>query len=331
VTDLPAGFRFTENVLINEGPTDTAGARFAGTDLTPAQLWTRQVLTDSQLRAIAFEPTGTSFDAVHEIAERVAQELNIGAVEVAVCEANDPSPVPTVDGDWTIATLATDDGMVLLTDAVLDSVTLGAVLDNITGTTLLFASGASGRSPSALEFTTAFHAHERADAAGKAEVLIEALPWLQRFHDAIVVVKYGGNAMVDEELKQAFAQDMVFMKLAGLHPVVVHGGGPQISAMLDRLGVPPSEFRGGMRVTTPDIIDVVRMVHVGSIGRELVGLINAHGPFAVGMSGEDGGLLTARRRPALVDGAEVDVGLVGDIDSINPGPVLTRWRPAGSR
>lgn len=160
------------------------------------------------------------------------------------------------------------------------------------------------------------------ELAAKTGALVDLLPWLRRMTGAVVVLKYGGHAMRDETLKRDFAADVVFLRLAGLRPVVVHGGGPQISAMLDRLGVPPSEFRGGMRVTTPDIIDVVRMVHVGSIGRELVGLINAHGPFAVGMSGEDGGLLTARRRSAFVDGTEVDVGLVGDIDSINPGPVL---------
>lgn len=160
------------------------------------------------------------------------------------------------------------------------------------------------------------------ELAAKAGALAELLPWLSRMNGAVVVLKYGGHAMCDEVLKRDFAADVMFLRLAGLRPVVVHGGGPQISAMLDRLGVPPSEFRGGMRVTTPDIIDVVRMVHVGSIGRELVGLINAHGPFAVGMSGEDGGLLTARRRPAFVDGTEVDVGLVGDVDVVDPGPVL---------
>ena len=115
-------------------------------------------------------------------------------------------------------------------------------------------------------------------AGEKAAVLAEALPWLQRFHDQVVVVKYGGNAMIDDELKRAFAQDMVFLRLAGIHPVVVHGGGPQISAMLDRLGL-PGEFRGGLRVTTPETIDVVRMVLVGQVGRELVGLINQHGPL----------------------------------------------------
>ena len=163
---------------------------------------------------------------------------------------------------------------------------------------------------------------ERLKGAGeKAAVLAEALPWLQRFHGRIVVVKYGGNAMVDDELKRAFAQDMVFLRLAGILPVVVHGGGPQITAMLDRLGL-PAEFRGGLRVTTPETIDVVRMVLVGQVGRELVGLINQHGPHAVGLSGEDAGLFTAERRTALVDGEPVDIGLVGDVVAVNPAAVL---------
>jgi acetylglutamate kinase len=163
---------------------------------------------------------------------------------------------------------------------------------------------------------------ERLVGAGeKAGILAEALPWLQRFHGRIVVVKYGGNAMVDERLKQAFAQDMVFLRLAGIRPVVVHGGGPQITAMLNRLGL-PGEFRGGLRVTTPETIDVVRMVLVGQVGRELVGLINQHGPYAVGLSGEDAGLFTAAKRTALVDGEAVDIGLVGDVVSVNPDAVL---------
>ena len=163
---------------------------------------------------------------------------------------------------------------------------------------------------------------ERLKGAGeKAAVLAEALPWLQRFHGRIVVVKYGGNAMVDDELKRAFAQDMVFLRLAGILPVVVHGGGPQITAMLDRLGL-PAEFRGGLRVTTPETIDVVRMVLVGQVGRELVGLINQHGPHAVGLSGEDAGLFTAERRTALVGGEQVDIGLVGDVVAVNPAAVL---------
>jgi acetylglutamate kinase len=158
-------------------------------------------------------------------------------------------------------------------------------------------------------------------AARKAAVLAEALPWLQRFHGTTVVIKYGGNAMLDDELRQAFAQDMVFLRLAGLRPVVVHGGGPQINAMLDRLGI-AGEFRGGLRVTTEETIDVVRMVLFGQVGRELVGLVNAHGPFAVGISGEDAHLFTAARRTATVDGEQVDVGLVGDVVAVNPAAVL---------
>jgi acetylglutamate kinase len=153
-------------------------------------------------------------------------------------------------------------------------------------------------------------------ALGKATTLIEALPWLSQFHGATVVVKYGGNAMIDTELKRAFAADMVFLRYVGIRPVVVHGGGPQISAMLDRLGI-ASEFRGGLRVTTPEAADVVRMVLVGQVGRELVNLINGYGPFAVGMSGEDAHLFTAVRRSAYVDGEPVDVGQVGDVAAVN--------------
>jgi acetylglutamate kinase len=154
----------------------------------------------------------------------------------------------------------------------------------------------------------------------KAAVLIESLPWLERFHGATVVIKYGGNAMIKPELRSAFAQDMVFLRYAGIKPVVVHGGGPQISAMLDRLGI-ESEFRGGLRVTTPEAMDVVRMVLTGQVGRELVGLINQHGPFAVGLSGEDARLFTAVRRHAVVDGQPVDVGQVGDVDQVDTSAV----------
>jgi acetylglutamate kinase len=154
----------------------------------------------------------------------------------------------------------------------------------------------------------------------KASVLIEALPWLQRFHGKVVVIKYGGNAMIDPELKRAFAEDIVFLRLVGLKPVIVHGGGPQISTMLDRLGM-DSEFRGGFRVTTPETMEIVRMVLFGQVGRELVGLINEHGPYAVGMSGEDARLFTAARRTAMVDGAAVDIGLVGDVEHVNPSAV----------
>ncbi|RIJ77924.1 acetylglutamate kinase [Nakamurella silvestris] len=158
-------------------------------------------------------------------------------------------------------------------------------------------------------------------AKARAEVLADTLPWLQRFHGQIVVVKYGGNAMTDDALKQAFAADMVFLRTVGLHPVVVHGGGPQINAMLGRLGI-KGEFRGGFRVTTPETMDIVRMVLVGQVGRELVNLINSHGPYAVGMSGEDANLFTAARRTVAVDGEQVDIGLVGDVVSVNPAAVL---------
>ncbi|MGE5827971.1 MAG: acetylglutamate kinase [Micromonosporaceae bacterium] len=164
-------------------------------------------------------------------------------------------------------------------------------------------------------------------ALSKANTLIEALPWLARFYGAVVVVKHGGNAMADPEVQRAFAADLVFLRYVGIRPVVVHGGGPQISAMLDRLGI-ASEFRGGLRVTTPESIDVVRMVLVGQVGRQLVGLINEHGPFAVGMSGEDAGLFTAARRPAYVDGEPVDVGLVGDVAQVN-GVAVTDLIAAG--
>jgi acetylglutamate kinase len=158
---------------------------------------------------------------------------------------------------------------------------------------------------------------DHALAQEKAGTLIEALPWLERFHNAIVVIKYGGNAMTDKALKRAFAEDIVFLRYAGLRPVVVHGGGPQINEMLSRLGI-PTEFRGGLRVTTPEAMEVVRMVLVGQVGRELVGLVNSHGPFAVGLSGEDAGLFTAERRTATVEGAPVDIGLVGDVVSVRP-------------
>lgn len=158
-------------------------------------------------------------------------------------------------------------------------------------------------------------------AASKAHILVEALPWLERFQGALVVIKYGGNAMVDDTLKAAFAQDIVFLRYAGLRPVVVHGGGPQIAAMLERVGL-TSEFRGGLRVTTPEVMDVVRMVLTGQVGRELVGLLNQHGPLAVGLSGEDGALFGARKRDLVLDGIPVDLGLVGDVESVNPSAVM---------
>ena len=159
---------------------------------------------------------------------------------------------------------------------------------------------------------------DRAVLLSKAATLVEALPWLERFYGSVVVVKYGGHAMADPALARTFAEDVVFLRYAGLRPVVVHGGGPQITAHLDRLGI-SSEFRGGLRVTTPEAMREVRMVLVGQVNQDVVNLVNAHGPFAVGMSGQDGGLFTAERRTVSVDGQEVDLGLVGDVVEVDPG------------
>jgi acetylglutamate kinase len=166
---------------------------------------------------------------------------------------------------------------------------------------------------------TAVIGNDRESAASaKAATLIEALPWLATFHGQTVVIKYGGHAMTDETLRQAFAQDLVFLRYAGLRPVVVHGGGPQITEHLDRLGV-PTTFTAGLRVTTPEAMEVVRMVLSGKVNKDLVGLINRHGPFAVGMSGEDASTLTATRKAAIVDGKPVDIGMVGEIVATDPG------------
>jgi acetylglutamate kinase len=154
-------------------------------------------------------------------------------------------------------------------------------------------------------------------ALPKAAALVEALPWLKTFHGRTIVVKYGGNAMTSPELQQAFAQDVVFLRYAGVRVVVVHGGGPQITAHLDRLGV-PSEFQGGFRVTTPETMQVVRMVLLGQVNPDVVSLINAHGPFAVGLSGEDAQLFLAERRSAVIGGELVDVGLVGEVVEVQP-------------
>jgi len=158
------------------------------------------------------------------------------------------------------------------------------------------------------------------NAREKAAILVDALPWLERFHGKIVVIKYGGNAMTSPELAKAFAEDVVFLRYAGLKPVVVHGGGPQITEHLARLGM-QTEFRGGLRVTTPEAMGVVRMVLVGQVNGEIVNLINDHGAFAVGLSGEDGGLLTAERRQAVVEGEFVDIGQVGDVVAVDPSTV----------
>lgn len=155
----------------------------------------------------------------------------------------------------------------------------------------------------------------------RSHVLAEALPWLLHYRDKIVVVKYGGNAMIDEDLKRAFAADMVFLRAIGARPVVVHGGGPQINEMLKTVGL-EGEFKGGFRVTTPEVMEYVRMVLFGKVGRELVGLINEHGPYAVGTSGEDAGLFTASKRTITIDGEDVDLGRVGQIEHVNAESLL---------
>jgi acetylglutamate kinase len=157
---------------------------------------------------------------------------------------------------------------------------------------------------------------------GKAEVLLEALPYIRRFYGKIFVVKYGGNAMVDEELKDSFAQDVVLLKYVGINPVVVHGGGPQINEMLERMGT-PTQFVRGMRVTDQQTMDVVEMVLAGKINKEIVNLINQHGGMAVGLSGKDGGLIRARKMNVSVSANGeppeiIDIGLVGEIVGIDP-------------
>jgi len=152
-------------------------------------------------------------------------------------------------------------------------------------------------------------AADHAGAAHRADVLLEALPYIQRFRGAVVVVKYGGNAMVDPQLGRAVADDIVLLRAVGLRPVVVHGGGPQISALMERLGKQP-EFIDGLRVTDAETVDIARMVLVGKVNRDIVSAINVHGPLAVGLSGEDAGLILATaRRP--------DLGYVGDVRSVN--------------
>lgn len=170
--------------------------------------------------------------------------------------------------------------------------------------------------------STTTHTLDHAEAKAKAQVLIESLPWLKKFRDCIMVIKFGGNAMVDEALLTAFAEDVVYLRHTGIRPVIVHGGGPQINAMLARLGI-ESEFKGGYRVTTPEAMDVVRMVLTGKVNPELIDEINAHGPLAAGTTGEDAGLFVGRRRdPIEVDGELVDLGLVGDIVDVRVEPVL---------
>jgi acetylglutamate kinase len=157
---------------------------------------------------------------------------------------------------------------------------------------------------------------------GKAEVLMEALPYIRRFYGKTFVIKYGGNVMVDEELKASFAQDVVLLKYVGINPVVVHGGGPQINEMLKKIGT-PSQFVRGMRVTDQETMDIVEMVLVGKINKEIVNLINRHGGMAVGLSGKDGNLIRARKMNITIDSDGktpeiIDIGLVGEITGINP-------------
>ena len=160
-----------------------------------------------------------------------------------------------------------------------------------------------------------------AEASERAVTLVESLPWVRKYRDQVVVVKYGGNAMVSDELQDAFAADIAYLRYVGVKPVVVHGGGPQISSMLERLDI-PSEFRGGYRVTSTEAIGVVRMVLTGQINPQLVAKVNAHGPLATGLSGEDAGLFGGRRRGVVVNGVEHDLGRVGDVVTVDPQPVL---------
>ncbi|MDT4903738.1 MAG: acetylglutamate kinase [Pseudonocardiales bacterium] len=161
---------------------------------------------------------------------------------------------------------------------------------------------------------------DKEQALAKAATLVDALPWLAQFHDKIVVVKYGGNAMTSPDLQSAFAEDVMFLRYAGLKPVIVHGGGPQITEHLKRLGI-ESEFRGGLRVTTPETVSIVRMVLTGQVNADIVNMLNDHGSFAIGLSGEDASLLTAERRPAIINGEEIDIGQVGDVVAVEPSAV----------
>ncbi|WP_350257332.1 acetylglutamate kinase [Scrofimicrobium sp. R131] len=154
-----------------------------------------------------------------------------------------------------------------------------------------------------------------------ANTLVQSLPWLKEHHQKIVVIKFGGNAMVSEELQRAFAEDIAYLRYAGVQPVVVHGGGPQINQMLERLGV-RSEFAGGYRVTNRETMAVVRMVLQGQVNPELVSLINSHGPLAIGLSGDDAAIFNARKMVLKEDGRELDLGLVGEVVDVDPEPVL---------
>ena len=158
------------------------------------------------------------------------------------------------------------------------------------------------------------------NSAITAQVLTEALPYIQQFHGHTVVIKYGGNAMIDEQLKNHFARDVVLMKLVGINPIIVHGGGPQIGDLLNKLGI-ESKFVSGMRITDADTMDVVQMVLGGLVNKEIVSLINTHGGRAVGITGKDGGLLKARKLSTQAIDADteetIDIGQVGEITEVN--------------
>ncbi len=159
------------------------------------------------------------------------------------------------------------------------------------------------------------------EALRRAEILMEALPYIREFRGKSIIIKYGGAAMEQANLKQSFALDVILLHLVGIHPIIVHGGGPQIGALMKRLGKEP-RFVGGMRVTDEETVEIVEMVLVGKINKEIVGLINHHGGRAVGLSGKDANLLRARRRPhRMPSGEEIDIGLVGEVETVNPAPI----------
>ncbi len=166
------------------------------------------------------------------------------------------------------------------------------------------------------------------DIINKADVLIEALPYIQRFNNKTIVIKYGGNAMVEEELKEGFARDIILLKLIGLNPVIVHGGGPQIGRVLEQMGR-KTDFVQGMRVTDSETMNVVEMVLGGKVNKEIVGNINRLGGKAVGLSGKDGNLITARKlemrriNPDTLTPEIIDVGMVGEVETINPQVLVT--------
>ncbi len=168
---------------------------------------------------------------------------------------------------------------------------------------------------------TSFHFNAPEEARRFANTLVQALPWMREHFGSVMVIKFGGNAMVSEELKEAFAQDIAFLNYVGVKPVVVHGGGPQITDMLERLSI-PSEFRAGYRVTTPEAMNVVRMVLQGQVNPELVSLINSNGPKALGFSGEDAAIFAARKMKKEANGEVLDLGQVGEVIEVDPTPVL---------